>query len=78
MACTPAVPTGDVSWLYVTRFCSGLSVGVISVAVPLYQSEIAPVQLRGRLMATFQLAVTLGILAAFTTDFRPRFPSQRG
>ena len=48
---------------------SGVSVGIISVAVPLYQCEVAPAQLRGRLMATFQLAITLGILVAFMTDF---------
>ena len=34
-----ATPAGDVSWLYVTRFLSGMAVGVISVLVPLYQSE---------------------------------------
>ena len=64
-----AAPARDVVWLYVTRFLSGLSVGGLSVLVPLYQSEVAPAPQRGRLMATFQLAVTLGIMCAFTTDF---------
>ena len=70
MAATPVLAgAGDVSWLYLTRFISGISVGALSVCVPLYQSEVAPVQLRGRLMATFQLAVTLGILCAVLTDY---------
>ena len=64
-----ATTAGDTRWLFATRFVSGVSVGIISVAVPLYQSEVAPVHLRGRLMATFQLAITLGILLAFVTDF---------
>ena len=55
-------PEGDDAWLYLTRALSGISTGITSVSVPLYQSEVAPVQLRGKLMATFQLAVTLGIL----------------
>ena len=64
-----ATPAGDVVWLYCTRFVSGIAVGILSVLIPLYQSEVAPVQLRGRLMATFQLAVTLGILCAVLTDY---------
>ena len=64
-----ATPEGNVRWLYSMRALSGVSVGMLSVSVPLYQSEIAPAHLRGKLMATFQLAVTLGIMCAFMTDY---------
>jgi hypothetical protein len=74
-----ATPAGNVSWLCSMRALSGISVGLISVAVPLYQSEIAPVHLRGKLMATFQLGVTLGILCvhACTPTTEPPLRTRR-
>ena len=43
-----STPEGDVLLLYSGRALSGVAVGVLSVSIPLYQSEIAPVHLRGR------------------------------
>lgn len=43
----------------------GLVVGVISMSVPLYISEISPINLRGSLGAANQFAVTIGILASY-------------
>ena len=40
------------------------SAGLATQAVPLYLSEIAPVQLRGPLNIMFQLSITIGILIA--------------
>lgn len=67
-----AAPEGDDPWLYTGRALSGVAVGVVSVAVPLYQSEIAPVHLRGKLMATFQLAVRASEKRAREPPHRPR------
>ncbi|PQE21772.1 glucose transporter rco-3 protein [Rutstroemia sp. NJR-2017a WRK4] len=46
------------------RFFAGLGVGIISVLVPLYQSEMAPKWIRGTLVCAYQLAITCGILVA--------------
>ncbi|KAF9484553.1 general substrate transporter [Pholiota conissans] len=49
----------------VGRFISGLAVGALSAAVPMYQAETAPTQIRGTLTATYQLFITFGILVAY-------------
>ncbi|KAI8333582.1 hypothetical protein BC941DRAFT_473329 [Chlamydoabsidia padenii] len=46
------------------RALTGVCVGIYSMLVPLYQSEIAPKQLRGRLITIYQYAITLGIFCA--------------
>jgi MFS family permease len=46
------------------RLILGLGVGFATQATPLYLSEMAPYNLRGALNVMFQLAVTIGILAA--------------
>merc|ERR1719277_1340763 len=53
--------------LMVGRFIAGMSVGLLSANVPVYQSEIAPPSHRGMLVSVYQLAVTIGIMAAFVT-----------
>ncbi|KAG1146841.1 hypothetical protein G6F37_004925 [Rhizopus arrhizus] len=47
------------------RFVAGLGVGSLSMAVPLYLSELAPKEIRGRLIALQQLMITIGIMIAF-------------
>lgn len=51
--------------LYTGRIISGVSIGVLSMIVPLYQSELAPKDIRGRLITLQQLAITFGILVSF-------------
>jgi SP family galactose:H+ symporter-like MFS transporter len=51
--------------LLVARGLVGFAVGSVSAAVPLYLSEIARPALRGRLVTTNQVLITLGILAAY-------------
>ncbi|RDW73099.1 MFS sugar transporter-like protein [Coleophoma cylindrospora] len=46
------------------RFFAGLGVGIISVLVPVYQSEMAPKWIRGTLVCAYQLAITSGLLLA--------------
>ena len=46
------------------RILSGVGVGVLSMVVPLYNAEIAPKRLRGRLVALNQLAITAGIMVS--------------
>ncbi|KAI8904506.1 general substrate transporter [Powellomyces hirtus] len=47
------------------RIIAGFGVGLLSDLIPLYQAEAAPKHLRGTLVSTYQLAITIGILAAF-------------
>ena len=53
-----------VPMLCVGRVLNGLSVGVTSMVVPLYQSEIAPKEIRGRLVSVQQWSITWGIFLA--------------
>lgn len=51
------------------RFIGGIGVGASSVAVPTYISEISPAHNRGKLVATYQFNIVLGILIAFLTNY---------
>ncbi len=53
----------------VSRFVGGLGVGIATVASPLYISEIAPPQSRGRLAGMFQFNIVFGILVAFLSNY---------
>ncbi|EPQ50344.1 general substrate transporter [Gloeophyllum trabeum ATCC 11539] len=55
--------------LVVGRIISGLSVGLASSVVPLYQSEITPPAIRGRLVSMQQWAITWGILLQYFVQF---------
>jgi sugar porter (SP) family MFS transporter len=54
--------------LLVARAVAGIAVGIASSTVPLYLAEIAPSGVRGRLVTTQQLMITLGILASYCAD----------
>lgn len=53
----------------IMRFIGGVGVGISSIAVPAYISEIAPAAIRGRLVATYQFQIVFGILIAFVSNF---------
>ncbi|KAG6820960.1 hypothetical protein H0H93_009196 [Arthromyces matolae] len=57
------------SSIYGGRFVTGLGVGSLSMAVPLYNAEIAPPEVRGSLVALQQLAITFGIMVSFWIDY---------
>ncbi|KAF7559135.1 hypothetical protein G7046_g5026 [Stylonectria norvegica] len=48
----------------VGRLVTGLGIGALSVAVPMYQSESSPAIIRGVLVSCYQLFITLGIWTA--------------
>ncbi|KAJ3960608.1 hypothetical protein N0V92_002751 [Colletotrichum tropicale] len=58
----------NVPMIFVGRFIAGLSIGQLSMVVPLYLSELAPPNLRGSLVALQQLGITVGIMIAFWLD----------
>ncbi|OLY81082.1 High-affinity glucose transporter [Smittium mucronatum] len=51
--------------LVIGRFINGLAVGILSQAVPTYQSEVSAPEVRGRLISLQQWAITWGIAIAF-------------
>lgn len=46
------------------RFFAGFGVGLVSALIPLYQSETAPKWIRGLIVGSYQLAITVGLLLA--------------
>lgn len=51
------------------RLLGGIGIGIASNVVPLYISEIAPANVRGRLVTYYQFAITLGILIAYLANY---------
>lgn len=56
------------SWLIAARLLGGVGVGMASMLSPMYLSETSPSHLRGRLVALYQLAITIGILLAYFSN----------
>src|SRR5204863_7109133 len=61
--------TPSPSLLIVSRVVLGLAIGLASTNVPVYLSEVAPPRARGWVVSLFQLAVTVGIVVAYLTDY---------
>ncbi|PYH78203.1 monosaccharide transporter [Aspergillus uvarum CBS 121591] len=59
------------SWVQVAmgRWVAGLGVGALSSVVPMYQSESAPVQVRGAMVSAFQLFVAFGIFISYIVNY---------
>jgi len=51
------------------RIVAGLGVGALSLLVPMYQAETAPPWIRGALVSTYQLFITLGIFLAACINY---------
>lgn len=57
-------------WFFLLfRFLGGIGVGVSSIVAPLYITEIAPPDKRGRLVAAFQFNIVFGILIAYLSNY---------
>ncbi len=53
------------SW---SRLLGGLAIGAVSVLSPLYMAEVAPRQIRGKLVGLYQLAIELGLTVSFLVN----------
>ena len=62
--------SADFAQLVVYRIIGGLGIGVVSIVSPLYISELAVAQYRGRLVSLYQLAVTVGFLGAYLVNYQ--------
>ncbi len=59
----------SIELLIAARVIGGLGIGISTVAAPLYISEIAPPEHRGRLAGMFQFNIVFGILVAFGSNW---------
>jgi len=59
----------DVYTFMIFRFLGGLSIGASSVVAPVYISEIAPAEHRGKMGIAFQVNVVSGILLAYLINY---------
>ncbi|GAB3924915.1 sugar porter family MFS transporter [Larkinella terrae] len=51
------------------RILSGMAIGCAALVCPIYIAEMAPAYLRGRLVSFYQLAVTVGVLLAYLSNY---------
>ncbi|KAK9244438.1 general substrate transporter [Lipomyces tetrasporus] len=58
-----------IAMLIIGRAISGIGVGISSTLVPIYQSEIAPRKLRGRIVSFQQFAITCGIMIQYFIEY---------
>lgn len=55
------------------RFITGMGVGSLAMIVPIYNSEVAPPEIRGALVSLQQLAICFGIMVSFWIDYGTNF-----
>jgi SP family arabinose:H+ symporter-like MFS transporter len=59
----------SLSCFIAARVLGGLAVGVASILSPMYIAELSPAKHRGTLVSLNQLAIVIGILVAFFTNY---------
>jgi len=53
----------------ISRILGGIAVGIASILSPMYIAELAPAKYRGSLVSMNQLAIVIGILVAFFSNY---------
>ncbi|KAL4934076.1 sugar porter family MFS transporter [Aspergillus undulatus] len=59
----------NIAMLFSGRAVAGLAVGMLTMVVPLYNSEVSIPEIRGGLVVVQQLSVTIGILVSYWIDY---------
>ena len=59
----------SVSMLVFFRILGGLGIGVASMNAPMYIAEIAPSNIRGRMVTYYQLAIVIGFFIVFLATY---------
>jgi sugar porter (SP) family MFS transporter len=59
---------GSMASLIMFRLIGGAGIGLASIISPMYIAELSPAKMRGRLVALYQLAITIGILSAYLSN----------
>lgn len=55
--------------LVIFRLIGGMGIGVASIVCPMYISEISVAKSRGMLVSLYQLAVTIGVVGAYISNY---------
>ncbi len=61
--------SASIEQLVFYRIIGGIGIGVVSIVSPLYISEVSAAEYRGRMVALYQLAITIGFLGAYLVNF---------
>ncbi|KAG4440613.1 hypothetical protein IFR05_003930, partial [Cadophora sp. M221] len=59
----------NIPMLFIGRAIAGLAVGMMTMVIPLYISEVSLPDIRGGLVVLQQLSITIGILFSFWIDY---------
>ncbi len=59
----------NLTTLVIARLITGIAIGIAGVMTPLYIAEMAPANLRGRLISCYQLAITIGIMLGYVVNY---------
>ncbi|WP_405608228.1 sugar porter family MFS transporter [Polaribacter sp. Asnod1-A03] len=65
----PEIFPQSVSMLVFFRILGGLGIGVASMNAPMYIAEIAPSNIRGRMVTYYQLAIVIGFFVVFLATY---------
>lgn len=65
----------DYAMLVVGRLIGGVGIGMLSMVVPLYISEISPPEIRGTLLVLEELSIVTGIVVAFWITYGTQYIS---
>lgn len=57
-------------WFLIARFAGGIAIGAASGLSPMYIAEVAPTEIRGKMVTLNQLTIVIGILAAQVVNWR--------
>jgi len=65
----PELLPQSVSMLVFFRIIGGLGIGIASMNAPMYIAEIAPSNIRGRMVTYYQLAIVIGFFVVFLATY---------
>lgn len=65
----PAILPESVTLLVIFRIIGGIGIGIASMNAPMYIAEIAPSNIRGRMVTYYQLAVVIGFFVVFLATY---------
>ncbi|KAH7159252.1 general substrate transporter [Fusarium sp. MPI-SDFR-AT-0072] len=63
----------SIPMLFAGRAVAGLSVGMLTMIVPMYMSEVSSPGIRGTLVVLQQLSITLGILVSYWLEYGTQY-----
>lgn len=61
--------SADFNQLVIYRIIGGVGIGIVSIVSPLYISEVSVATYRGRLVSLYRVAITVGFLGAYITNY---------